>query len=111
MKIARFIKNLPRISSCVDQKLYELDPPILNHMESTSYKYVIVSASSRFTPETFIFGAIYEDGKERFVVDNWGDLPGSSQGTLSHEEALNNAGYTVESTIDYMKRIKEKAND
>lgn len=65
--------------------LYSLSHPI------GRYKYVIVSATREIgPPETYIFPA-RKDGK----VLNWGQLPGSYQGGMSHRKALLMAGYSL----------------
>lgn len=54
-------------------------------------RYVIVSGvANAYACETYIFPA----SPEGEVVD-WGELPGSFQGRVDHEEALNRAGYEV----------------
>jgi hypothetical protein len=56
------------------------------------WNYVVVSAvDAQYTGiETYIFPA-NEHGK----IVCWGELKGSMKGTLSHAEALANAGYTI----------------
>lgn len=67
--------------------LYQLDPP---HEGCTHV--VVSSAVAPFTgPETYIFPA-----DENGDVIGLGPLGGSMRGTLIHENALNNAGYTLE---------------
>lgn len=73
-------------------RLYRLSEPLEGN------EYVVVSAAtvshiSLFNgpgPETYIFGA----DRDGDVID-WMDLPGSAQGDLDHEAALNRAGYEV----------------
>lgn len=89
-------EKLPKFSGHAN--LYRLSEPLDGN------EYVIVSAvnmGSRFPMdhvplsmqiETYIFPAS-EDGE---VID-WGELFGSMKGTLSHIEALGEAGYEVES--------------
>ncbi|GGH93961.1 hypothetical protein ACFFGR_09525 [Arthrobacter liuii] len=76
--------------------LYRMDPPLCDN------EYVVVSAvdiAARFpgfglrlweSTETYIFPAD-EDGE----IADWGELPGSTKGTLDHTEALRSAGYEV----------------
>lgn len=77
--------------------LYKLDPPIEDEPwgdePKKSFGHVVVSATiAMFSgPETYIFGA-GEDGE----VISWSELPGSYRGGLSHAEALQGAGYSVE---------------
>tara|TARA_R110002012_G_C11604390_1_gene607600 strand:+ start:153 stop:380 length:228 start_codon:yes stop_codon:yes gene_type:complete len=61
------------------------------------YEYVVVSAAkdgkniyNKKVGETFIFGSD-EDGK----IKSFLELPGSYQGGLDHQKALNNAGYDI----------------
>ena len=75
--------------------LYRLDPPIEQkdwdgNVEAT-HEFVRVSATSLPDyPETYIFPA-----DETGDVIDWGELDGSYQGGLDHEEALRGAGYEV----------------
>jgi hypothetical protein len=94
-QVATFIKDLDHFTG--HAALYRLSPPLLQDSwhddeSGTAYEYVAVSATiAPFSgPETYIFGAS-EDGE---VLD-WGELHGSYKGGLSHEEALNRAGYEV----------------
>lgn len=69
--------------------LYRLTPPIKD------YEYVIASAVTTMQfggdgPETYLFPATAEG-----EIVNFGELPGSMKGTLSHAEALLNAGYSL----------------
>lgn len=66
--------------------LYKLDPPYEGE------DHVIVSATvAPFTGgETYIFSATPEG-----EVKDWGAMPGSLRGTLSHAEVLESAGYEV----------------
>jgi len=84
------------------QKHYKLNPPLevsgAAEAALTLISYVVVSAVVPFAdlgfndlkPETLIFAA-NEEGK---IVD-FMDLEGSYRGGLDHEQALQNAGYTV----------------
>ncbi len=71
--------------------LYKLSEP---HAESSwgnddpkAYDHVIVSAA-----ETYIFPAAGPDADEPV---SFGEMPGSLRGTMSHAEALANAGYDI----------------
>ena len=94
---AKFIKNCSGFTG--DARLYELSEPIEYDKPwdetcpfAKETKFVVVSATIVSTkPETYIFAA-NKDGR---VID-WGELDGSYQGGLSHEEALTGAGYLVE---------------
>lgn len=80
--------------------LYRMTPPLKDHEWSKDeaveeYEYVIASAVTTLQfdgvgPETYLFPATAEG-----EVINYGELPGSMKGTLSHREALKNAGYTL----------------
>lgn len=92
-KTAQFIKDLNGT-----QKLYRLNPP-LSDMQwddgkkiEKAYEYVVVSATHvAFSgPKTYILGS-EKDGK----ILCWTELPGSFQGGIDHEMALENAGYTI----------------
>ena len=99
-KVARRIKKLSGWTG--DAYLYSVVPPMpdvdtvfdADDIERPCkwYDYVIVSATYALfgCPETYIFGAD-QDG----VVLGWGELEGSFQGALSHELALERAGYRV----------------
>lgn len=83
---AKFILEKPVGSAGAEQILYKIDPPL------GGYEYVVVSAVIGFFSgtETYIFPS-NKDGD----ITSWGELYGSYKGGLSHEEALNNAGYEV----------------
>lgn len=86
MKTATFVRKLDGFTG--DARLYSLSEPIGN-----KYSHVVVSATVvpfGIGPETYIFPADV-DGK---VID-WGELDGSFRGALDHEQALNDAGYSV----------------
>lgn len=90
MKTATFIRNLQGF--CGDARLYSVNPPLMDYDGSIGYEHVIVSASDVMgDPETYIFGATPEG-----LIADWGELPGSFKGVLNHDEALKNAGYTIE---------------
>lgn len=79
-----------------DARLYKLDPPMQYQDdlddEIMVIEYVVVSGA--FAPfsglETFIFPS---DPKGN--ISDWGELPGSFQGFIDHEQALAGAGYQV----------------
>ncbi len=71
-----------------DASLYRLDPPL----EGSALVAVSATVAPYTGPETYIFPA-NSDGS----VTDWGELPGSTRGTLSHVEALHGAGYEVAS--------------
>lgn len=89
VKKAKFIKALQGFTG--DARLYELDEPI-EYRDGTT-KFVAVSQThAMFSgPETYIF-ASDADGE----VISWGELEGSGRGRISHEFALNSAGYEVQ---------------
>lgn len=94
--IATFIKDLSGFRG--DAKLFRLFPPLEDKVwddEVTRHEYVVVSGVyAMFSgPETYIFGSDAEG-----EVTNWGELTGSFRGSIDHETALRNAGY---STIEY----------
>ena len=80
--------------------LYRLTPPIKDYEWSSEevrkeYEYVIASAVTTMQiggdgPETYLFPATAEG-----EIVNFGELTGSMKGTLSHAEALLNAGYSL----------------
>lgn len=86
MNKAEYIKSMKNFKS--DARLYELEVPL------EGYSHVIVSkienAPDTGEGETYIFGYDLEDD---YV--NWSELPGSTKGDYSHEEVLEDAGYTV----------------
>lgn len=83
-KTAQFIRTLYGFTG--NAALYRMTPPHDGH------EYVVVSATRvMFSgPETYIFPAT-SDGK----VSDWCELDGSYRGSMSHESALANAGYTL----------------
>lgn len=95
-KRASLIRTLDGFSG--DARLYRVEPPVrygYNYATQThkgTTEFVVVSAATvMFSgPETYIFAAD-EAGK---VID-WTELGGSFKGGLDHEEALDNAGYTI----------------
>ena len=58
--------------------------------ETSDQGFLIVSATSLYTTETYIF-----PGDADGNVTDWGELTGSYKGGTSHEEALTRAGYTI----------------
>jgi len=90
---AKFIKDLDGFSGSA--KLFSVDPPIKDYDGETSFSHVVVSATIAMYSgaKTYIFGA-NADGR---VID-WGELPGSYRGGLSHTDALEGAGYAVDMT-------------
>lgn len=92
--VAKYIKDIKGWTGVV--KLYAVDPPVKyedDDFKEQETKYVAVSATiAAFSgPETYIFPTD-KDGN----VLNWGELPGSFQGSFNHTKALNDAGYSVE---------------
>lgn len=80
-------RELPTLRSTsptgADQRVYRLSEPITYDNGCTSH--VVVSAVTVVgRPETFIFPSDPEGN----VLD-WGELEGSFQGGLDHEEAIN----------------------
>ncbi len=86
MKSAKAIKNVKETQG--QACLYELSEPL------GGYEYVVVSAvKSRLTDmdgETLIFGSD-ETGK----IKSFLELPGSYNGGMDHQKALNDAGYDI----------------
>jgi hypothetical protein len=93
MKTATFIKDTR--NEPAKQKLYRFDPPLEEHDWNDkligTHEYVIVSAVvAMFTgPETYLFAADAEGN-----ITCWTDLHDSMRGTLNHDTAIRNAGYT-----------------
>jgi hypothetical protein len=83
-KTAKFITKLNGFSG--EARLYKVTPKLEGH------SYVAVSATVVLYsgPETYIFPA-----NKKGEIEDWGELKGSCQGGLSHEQALENAGYTI----------------
>ena len=97
MKTATLIKNLGTSASGAKQSLYLVQPPMVGEgftddEEKPLWTYVVVSSVDAFGTgdETYIFPA-----NEKGEIVSWLELDGSMCGTLSHTEALANAGYTV----------------
>ena len=97
--VASLLKeNLPGYNGKMN--LYRLDPPFKYYDYTAdgeaSTPYVLVSAAHvKYIErdETYIFPA---DGPDATRPSSWGELPGSLNGVLSHEEALRAAGYEVD---------------
>jgi len=96
MKTAKFIRDIEGWKS--NAKLFKVTPKIeWDNLSGSKPKteYVIVSAISfafdTGQPETFIFPSDKEGNPLNML-----ELDGSSRGTTSHEEVLNNAGYKIE---------------
>lgn len=88
-KIAVHIPENDRTSqSGAQQRTYRVNPPLEGN------EYVVVSAVvAMFSgPETYIFPAD-KNGK----ITSFGELEGSYRGGMSHESALGNAGYEIQS--------------
>lgn len=80
--------------------VYRLSTPIkaYEHAGNKRWTYVIVSAvpyayDGLPVPETYIFGA-KNDGNTWDIAD-YAELPGSFAGAMSHDEALEKAGYKI----------------
>lgn len=95
-RIARLVKdNLPGFRG--HAALYRCDPPVEgcepweDGEERKRHEYVVASAVSAMgEPETYLFPA-----DEHGEVQDWGELPPSQKGTLSHDVVFGDAGYTV----------------
>lgn len=76
--------------------LYRLDPPL-----AQEHEYVIVSAVDN--TGMMAFSGLDVDWRETYIfpatpdgdVADWGELDGSTKGTLDHADALRGAGYEV----------------
>jgi hypothetical protein len=80
---AKMIKKMATMRG--DARLFELSEPLEGNI------HVVVSAiDNEFGTETYIFGCDNE-GK----ITQWGELPGSQKGTITHTEVLNEIGYIV----------------
>lgn len=100
MKTATFIRNLQ--GGPGDARLYKLNPPAAySKYENDEFvkkpvDHVVVSAARvMFSgPETYIFP--HDGGQEDFEgVLDWCEMEGSYRGGLSHEKALEEAGYEI----------------
>src|ERR1017187_1174798 len=95
MKIAIPIKDIAQsrgvrntkfeISKIIKQTVYKMEPPLKGYGDDAKeHSLVLVSANNVMGElETYLFGCD-EDGK---VID-WGELPGSMKGDVTHQEAL-----------------------
>ena len=71
--------------------LYRVNPPIRGWEDDESYSLVVLSTSEAFGHlETLVFPA-----DENGQVTYWGELPSSRRNVASHQQILENAGYTV----------------
>jgi hypothetical protein len=90
---ATFIKDLNGFSG--HASLYKLSEPVGYGWDGEKGKteFVVVSAANVMFSgnETYIFPA-----DEKGEVTDWGEMPGSYRGGLSHEEAISNAGWTLQ---------------
>lgn len=83
-KLADFIRTCDNFTG--DARLFEVNPPHSGH------DFVIVSkVNNGFAHETYIFPS-----NAAGEVTDWGELNGSTQGEVTHKQALENAGYGVE---------------
>ena len=88
---AKFVRRLDGWKG--DARLYQLDPAL----PDGGHRYVIVSAAivSLTGPETYIFPAS-ESGEPIDMLE----LNGSFRGELDHAQALRNAGYDVDESVN-----------
>ena len=92
MNKATLIKHLDNFSGIA--AIYKVSPP-MRDFDGNEWEYVIVSATTLpFTgcTETYIFPA---HGANAITPADWGEMPGSLKNTLSHSDALSNAGYQI----------------
>ena len=98
---AEFIQNMAGWRG--DAKMYRLSEPVTVKTwldETVTMTHIIVSASliSMSGPETYVFPS---DGNSKEPTD-WGELPGSFQGGLDHQEALD--GF-----LDHVNTVKAES--
>lgn len=74
-----------------DGRVYRVDPPMAYEDRTTEYVWV----SATYVPYSGYETYIFPSDKHGNVL-SWLELNGSFQGSMDHELALNNAGYTVE---------------
>lgn len=87
-KTATFIRTTTT-GPVAHQRLYHLSPP-LESWEGLPSEYVIAYAS-------FLANAVYLlPSDAQGEIQDWNELPGSMKNTMSHEDALENAGYEVQ---------------
>lgn len=80
------------------QVVYLLSPPLTITVcmgEEINTKYVLVSSTGSL--QGFSKTYVFECSKFGDVL-SWRELPMSREGTWTHEEILNNAGYTIVSS-------------
>ena len=101
IKTATFVRDVTKQNGARgEQRLYLVTPPMVDtswgDTEVTEYSHVIVSAVDVLFsgPETYIFPA-NADGS----IAAWGELHGSFQGALNHDQALTNAGYALADVV------------
>lgn len=99
MKTAKLIKKLKTFSG--DAGLYRLSEPMEYEDKTTNFVVVSATVAMFSGPETYIFPA----SRAGAVVD-WGELDGSTKGTLSHASALRNAGFGIVSSRPSPRRKK-----
>lgn len=88
-KTATFVCNVAGMRG--DARLYELSEPHEGYGVDPTSRVIVSAVVAPLTgPETYIFAA-GDDGR----VSDWGEMPGSFQGALDHEQALRGAGYEV----------------
>ena len=89
MKTATIIKRQGNPNTNGDQVIAKCDPPMCGR-----HYYVCSRAISRAfdtgQAETYLFPC-----DEAGDITDWGELPGSFQGEMNHEQAFQNAGYTL----------------
>jgi hypothetical protein len=88
-KTATFVK---KVNGTGDGRVYRLNPPIDAEGGASEYVWVSATVVPFSGPETYIFPCD-ADGN----VTDWLELDGSYRGGLSHADALQNAGYEIES--------------
>jgi len=84
---AEFIKDLEGWNG--HAKLYRVTPPV-KYDDGESDHVAVSAVNSAWANETYIFPTD-QDGK----VKDWGELPGSQRGNVSHEVVLKDAGYKI----------------
>ena len=94
MKTATFVNRCGG-SWTGEARLYQLSEPIKygdNEEGANETRFVVVSATvAMFSgPETYIFPS-----DENGNALDWGELPGSYRGGMSHEIALKQAGFKI----------------
>jgi len=94
MRVATKLKSISGMKG--EAFLYRCDPPMLDY-DNKVHEYVVVSAAfaAYSGPETYIFPA-NADGE----ITDWGEMPGSFQGSYDHNQALRNANYEPKGETD-----------